>query len=155
MSGIEKAKLNRQRGLRRRKETFLHAYARLGRINAAAEAANIARTDHYNWLLADADYRAQFEALKVQVIGALEDEAYRRAVEGVDKPMTVAGERVDVKEYDSGLLMFLLRGLKPEVYGNQKQSIEHSGPGGGPIKHEAIPYEAIDALIAKHGTDSE
>ena len=45
----------------------------------------------------------------------LEDEAHRRAVDGVERPVTYRGEVVgSVREYSDVLLMFLLRGRRPD-----------------------------------------
>jgi hypothetical protein len=56
----------------------------------------------------------------------MEREAFRRAVVGVDKPMTVAGEREVVREQSDRLLMFLLRARRPEIYGD-RQVLQHDG----------------------------
>jgi len=59
-------------------------------------------------------YRAQRDARDIL---AMEREAYRRAVEGNDKPVYQGGKKVGtVKEYSDGLLTFLLKARKPEVY---------------------------------------
>jgi hypothetical protein len=64
----------------------------------------------------DPDYAAAFRDVQADFVERLEAEAYRRAVKGIDKPMTVAGKRELVKEYDTTLLIFLLKGAAPEKY---------------------------------------
>lgn len=51
------------------------------------------------------------------VVGALEREAWRRAVEGYDYPITSGGQITDTyKKYSDTLLMFLLKANCPEKY---------------------------------------
>jgi hypothetical protein len=78
--------------------------------------AGIDRGTHYDWLKADPGYKAAFEAVQDQAAQSLEDEAVRRAYEGVERPVTVAGKRELVREYSDTLLIFLLKGLRPAKY---------------------------------------
>ena len=92
-----------------KKARFLKAYATVCQVTLAARMAGIDRGTHYDWLQKDAEYRAQFEAATDQAAQALEDEAVRRAYEGVERPVTVAGKRELVREYSDTLLIFLLK----------------------------------------------
>ena len=76
----------------------------------AAQAAGVHRSRHYDWLKKDPAYVSAFVAAQDEAVQALEDEAVRRAYEGVEKPVTVAGQREFVREYSDTLLIFLLRG---------------------------------------------
>lgn len=60
---------------------------------------------------------------------ALEQEAFRRAVEGTDKPIVHLGVITDtIKEYSDTLLIFLLKGRLPEKYKDRvQQDNSHSG----------------------------
>ncbi len=58
----------------------------------------------------------------------LEAEARRRAVEGVRKPVYCRGEIVGtVKEYSDTLLIFLMKGARPEKYRDNVR-VERTGP---------------------------
>ena len=57
-----------------------------------------------------------FVAAQDEAVQVLEDEAVRRAYEGVEKPVTVAGQREFVREYSDTLLIFLLKGARPQKY---------------------------------------
>jgi hypothetical protein len=58
---------------------------------------------------------------------ALEDEANRRAREGVERPVYQGGKFVGaIREFSDTLLIFLLKGLKPEKF-RENSHIEHSG----------------------------
>ena len=101
-------------------------------MDLAAKAAKIDRASHYYWLREDADYAKRFEQAKEQIAQQLEDEAIRRAYEGVEKPITVAGEREVIREYSDTLLIFLLKGARPEKY-RERASFEHTGKDGKPL----------------------
>jgi hypothetical protein len=99
-----------------KKAAFLAAYAATCTVTKAAEAAKIHRATHYDWLRTDPEYKAQFEQTQVQVVQALEDEAIRRAYHGTRRPVTVAGKRELVTDYSDTLLIFLLKGARPQKY---------------------------------------
>jgi hypothetical protein len=71
----------------------------------------------------------------------LESEAFRRAHDGVDEPIVgrigkdLDGVVTTVKRYSDGLLQFLLKAHRPEVY-KDRVAQEVSGPGGGPVQTE-------------------
>lgn len=99
------------------KRAFLAAFAHCGRIRRACHAANISWKSHYLWLKDDEDYKAAFEEAKEMAGDFLEDEAIRRAVEGVQKPVFYKGEHVDnVTEYSDTLLIVAMKGAKPDKY---------------------------------------
>lgn len=112
-----------------KKRAFLAAFRHTANRMAAAKAAGIERTTHYNWLKNDPRYRAQVEVAEEEIGDMLEDEAIRRAYEGVDKPVTIAGERELVREYSDTLLIFTLKRFKPEKY-RERFDTRHSGPSG-------------------------
>ena len=87
--------------------------------------AGIDRGTHYDWLK-DPEYKAQFEAAKLQAADMLEDEAIKRA--------TIGGSDT--------LLIFLLKGARPQKYrDNVRQEV--TGPGGGAVVHKVI-LERVD-----------
>lgn len=110
---------------------FLAAYAKSARISRAADAAGIGRQTHYDWLAHDTEYRAEFVKAKELAMQTLEDEATRRALG-------------DGCEPSDRLMEFLLKGGRPEVY-RERQSIEHSGPGGKPL----LDLTAVDEFIRR------
>lgn len=77
-------------------------FEQTGRVDRACELAGVSRGSHYAWMK-DADYKATFEAARDRAIDLLEDKARERAMSG---------------ESDR-LLEFLLRGLRPDVYGDR------------------------------------
>lgn len=112
-------------------EAFLAAYRLTASITKAAAAAEVERTAHYRWL-ANESYAALFAKAQEQAAGVLEDEAVRRATEGVLEPVYYQGLKVGaVRRYSDGMMQFLLRGFKPEKYAART---EITGADGGPIE---------------------
>lgn len=70
---------------------FCAALAETCNVGRACAAVGISRQTAYNWREADADFAVAWEkAMKVGLL-ALEDEAHRRAFEGMDDPLTHQG----------------------------------------------------------------
>jgi hypothetical protein len=100
-----------------KRRAFIAAYAECGTITRAAEIAGIERATHYKWLKEDPLYAKACEDAYEQAGERLEEEARRRAVEGVKKNVYYQGQPCGVNtEYSDTLLIFLLKGAKPEKY---------------------------------------
>jgi len=110
-----------------RQRAFLAAFAATCSIDGAAAAAKVPREHHYDWKNRDATYRAAFEAVQDQAAQRLEDEAVRRALEGVKRPMFYRGKAVKTGrgrsartvyevEYSDQLLITLLKRFRPALY---------------------------------------
>jgi hypothetical protein len=103
----------------RKKKAFLAAMAETGNISAAAKIAGIDRHSHYDWLKDDPDgsYAEAYETARIESIESLEKEARRRALTGYLKPVYQGGKKVGtIREFSDTLLIFLLKGAKPETY---------------------------------------
>ena len=79
---------------------FLELLKGTGNVTLAAQGAGIDRTTAYARAARDPAFAAAWRAAHEAAVDLLEGEARRRALAGSD-----------------GLLMFLLRGLRPERYG--------------------------------------
>lgn len=130
-----------------KRDAFLAAFKLTASITKAAAAAKCERGLHYRWL-DDAEYREAFEAAKEEAAQSLEDEAVRRAYEGVLEPLVYQGEftyerdakgrrklkkPLGIRKYSDALMMFLLKGFKPDKY-RERGSVELTGANGGPIE---------------------
>lgn len=127
------------------KAKFLAEYRELGNVSYAAKAAGIARRSHYEWLKEDAEYKAAFEDAADEAADVLEAEARRRAVDGHEEPVfgslgAGAGSGVvgAIRKYSDTLLIFLLKGSRPEKFAERHV---HGGKG----KRGAILLEEIVA----------
>ena len=86
------------------------------------------------------DWMNKDDAFKASVADAidagtdyLEDEARRRAADGVDRPIFQSGELVGFeRNYSDSLMAMQLQGRRPERY--NKTKVEHTGAEGGPIR---------------------
>lgn len=109
-----------------RRRAFLLAFIETCSIQRAAEANQTNRTTHYLWMRQDADYRACFELAKDIAIQGLEDEAVRRAKEGVDEVLFHQGKAIKVKRYSDRLMEVLLKRFRPAQY-SERHAFESSG----------------------------
>jgi hypothetical protein len=153
----------RKRGTSRQ-SAFLAAFSITGRVAHAAKACKIEREMHYRWIKEDPAYPALFADAKAKAVQCWEDEAVRRANDGVFEPNTYKGDFVypitgyrlneetgkpdynlpiygkkplGVMKSSDRLLEFLLRGAKPETY-REARTVELTGAGGGPIALQLV-----------------
>lgn len=123
-----------------KKRAFLASYAHQGNYDIAARAGGVTWRTHYNWMKADQDYAAAFAEAKRLLGDFLEQEAIRRATQGVDRKIFHQGNHVDNQtEYSDTLLIFLLKGAKPEVYQDRVKQ-EVTGGGGQPLAITLVSY---------------
>jgi hypothetical protein len=121
------------------KAKFIEAFSATGNVSAAAKLAGVGRRTHYDWLKEDEAYKVAFADAVDEAADRLEVEARRRAVTGNVKPVFHKGVQVGtVREYSDTLLIFLLKGARPEKYSERHV---HSGKG----KRGAILLEDIIA----------
>lgn len=95
---------------------FLSFFRKNGNISKAARDANIDRRTHYDWLESEG-YKKAFEDAREEAADYLEEEAWRRAVEGVDEPVWYQGMEVGaVRRYSDTLLIVLLKARRPKDF---------------------------------------
>lgn len=106
-----------QRWTSRRRAAFLDALAETGNVSAAARTAGVSRSHAYTLKAADPDFAAEWTDSLEAAVDALEAEARRRALDGVETPHFHQGRVCGtVRKYSDTLLMFLLRAHRPERY---------------------------------------
>ena len=101
-----------------RKALYLRALVLTGGNNlAACRHLGMGPRTPFKWGVAYPEFKQALEEALNHGTDILEDEARRRAYDGVDEPVFYQGTMVGtVRKYSDALLMFLLRGRKPEVY---------------------------------------
>lgn len=121
-----------ERTRQRARDAFLTELALRGNVSDAAAAAGIARRTAYEWRDTDAAFAdAWTEALET-AIDAMEREAHRRAVEGVEKPLIGrVGKDQDgiityVRDYSDSLMTLLLKAHRPDKY-RERSDVQVSG----------------------------
>lgn len=109
---------------------FCAALAETCNVGKACAAVGISRTTAYCWKEEDPEFAAAWErALKIGQT-ALEDEAHRRAFEGVDEPVFHRGKECgSVRKYSDTLAIFLLKAHAPEKY-REKSSFDANVTSG-------------------------
>lgn len=107
---------------------FLEALREQPNVSRAAELAGITRRHAYRVRDADPDFAAAWEDALAAAVDGLEAETFRRAKDGVDKPVFHKGEIVGhIKEYSDSLAALLLRAHRPERYRDRANSEDPDG----------------------------
>jgi hypothetical protein len=116
---------------------FLETLSATGNVSSAITAADVSRVFVYAERKRDDDFAAQWDAALDMASDALELEARRRAHDGWDEPVFGSlgnnrgtGEVGAVRKYSDTLLIFLLKGAKPEKY---RERHEVMGKDGAPL----------------------
>ncbi len=108
---------NRRKLTKRKRDTFLAVLREKANASAAARAIGVSPQALYIYKDLHPTFAAEWKNAVDEAVDKLEQEAWRRASDGVDKPVHYKGERVDtIREYSDALLMFLLRGHRPNIY---------------------------------------
>lgn len=130
----------------RLKKLFLADLAKTGNITQSAESVGISRRLHYTWLEEDDDegtYRAAYDRAIQAAADVLEAEAWRRGVDGVEEPVGwYRGEPGGkIRRYSDTLLIFLLKGIRPEKF---RERFDHNvRTPDGPLDIR-VSYEIVD-----------
>lgn len=131
-----------------KKESFLEVLADVCSVTTTCKLVGVGRATVYRWREADAEFRLAWDKSRALGVDALEDEAVRRAMEGVERPVLKNGVPTGhfVREFSDTLLIFLLKGAKPEKY-RDRVSTEISGPAGRPLEIDDATAAAKLATI--------
>lgn len=120
-----------------KRDVFMDVLSRGGSVTKAARAAGISRVRAYQVRDEEPDFAARWDAAWTEGTETIEDEGIRRATEGVVKEKGVyhrgalVATEVEIN-YSDTLMMFFLKGRKPETY-RDNVSLEHTGKAGGPL----------------------
>lgn len=114
-------------------KAFLSVLAESGNVRLASQAASVARSAVYALRASDEVFAAEWDTAQEEAADLLEQEARRRAHDGWDEPVfgsmgqgLGSGEIGTVRKYSDTLLIFLLKGARPEKY-RERTDVRHSG----------------------------
>lgn len=115
------------------KPVFLAELAASGNVRASCEVAQISRKTAYQTRTKHAAFAQAWDDALDEAADLLEQEARRRAYEGWEEPVfgslgkgSGSGEIGAVRKYSDTLLIFLLKGARPEKY-RERSDVKHSG----------------------------
>lgn len=116
----------------RKARAFIRILRETGRVKFAAEEAGWGSTSAaFARRAMDPIFKRAWDEAVQYASDILEDEAVRRAVEGVRKPVYYKGRVVDYQlEYSDGLLQFLLKGAKKKKYADRSEVKSDGGNHG-------------------------
>lgn len=124
------------------KAVIIAALAAGSTVLLAAQEAGVNKTTAYRWRESDEDFAQAWDEALEEGTDRLEQEALRRARDGVSKPVFHKGSVVGhVQEYSDTLAIFLLKARRPEVY-RERASLEHTGPGGKELPASVTTVQA-------------
>lgn len=127
-------------------DRFLEAFATCGNVSLAAECAGVGRRTVYGWANSDAAFQDAMSDAREQAVDALEAEARRRALQGVERPVFQKGSKVgSVTEYSDRLLEVLLKANRPEKYADRSKTELSVG---------TISAQAIGAKIEEYAAEA-
>lgn len=170
----------------KKQKAFLAAYSVCGNITQAADSSGCDRVTHYLWMKDHPGYKEAFWHAKETAIDALEKESRRRALEGCRRYKFHNGHPIMVPcpedfpcavpyggsptgfafhyfedEKSDALLIFLMKGHRPEMY-KDRFYMEHAGAQGGPIRQQTsnidlskLSVELRKAIVKELGLDKE
>lgn len=113
-----------ERQSQRLKKKFLEVFAQIGNVTSCAREVGVLRNTVYSWRADDPEFAAAMDVAGDEAVDLLELEARRRGHDGYDKPVFQQGVQVGlIREYSDTLLIFLLKGLRPEKYREKPPTI--------------------------------
>ncbi|MEK9661667.1 MAG: hypothetical protein VW644_08035 [Alphaproteobacteria bacterium] len=125
---------------------FLDELAETGSVCEAARRARMPRASLYRRRADDPAFARSWDEALEMAYDLLHDEAMRRAIEGVDKPVFYRGEEVaTVRQKSDRLLMFLMRAHRPERY--DPSFVRPHEPGPEEIAEREAARERAKAML--------
>lgn len=127
---------------------FIKWLCKTGNVTASCIKARISRGHAYEVRKEDPAFAAAWDESLIIATEGLEEEARRRAQDGVLEPVYQGGKMAGkVRKYSDTLLIFLLKAHKPDKY-RENYRHEHVGNNGGAIEVELNDTERAARLAS-------
>lgn len=134
-------------------EKFLAAYRLTGNISHAARSVPVDRTTVINLRKRSKTFAAQMKEAEEIALENLEYEMWRRAHDGVAKPVFYKGKVCgSIQEYSDTLLIVLAKARAPEKY-RENSRVEHSGSVEHITTIEVVKERDDDAHVEQPDTE--
>lgn len=139
----------------KKREAFLTALRAHGNVSEACAAALIGRQSAYEWRRDDPEFAAAWNEALDEAADTMEREAWRRAVEGTEKPVfgsmgrgLGSGEVGRIREYSDTLLIFMLKAARPEKF-RERTETRHTGLT--PQQAADLTTDELEAELKRRG----
>jgi len=110
---------------KKKQKEFLELLRQTCNLSGSARAVGIHPQTVYSHKRKDEKFAALVEEAQREAIEGLEGEAWRRAKDGVSKPVFYKGQQCGtMQEYSDSLMITLLKANLPEKYNTSHQSID-------------------------------
>jgi len=104
------------------KKKFLKLLSETGHVSNCCSALNVSRNEMYRHREKSPKFKEKWIQALSHAVELLEDEAWRRAYEGIDRAVWYKGEAVGTeKHYSDTLLMHRLNAERPDKYHYRQQ----------------------------------
>ncbi len=111
----------------KKRATFCKLLAETGNVTKSAQAIGVSRTCCYAHKDEDPVFKVAWDNAVNEAVDALEEEGRRRAFEGTLEPVFYQGVECGyVRKYSDTLLIFLMKGHRPETY-RERFQVQHEG----------------------------
>jgi hypothetical protein len=125
---------------------FFRLFAASGSVAFAADRTGIARTTLYRERRGNPKFAERWTEARQLAGERLRDEAFRRAIRGIKRPVFQGGQMVGkIRHYDNRLLLALLKAEDPEFYGPKRPRADDRVP-----VDLAKRLDAADERVAKY-----
>lgn len=144
----EKTVKMRQRTFsKRHQDAFLERLRKGWSVTSSIEATGFARLTVYRYRSNDPAFAAAWDDAYEQGTDVFEDEAKRRAVDGILEPVFFKGEIVgEIQRYSDQLLVKTLQMRRPAKW---RERLDVTGADGGPLEIRQMVEGATESLVGK------
>jgi hypothetical protein len=144
-----------------KKRAFLAAFAVAWTVGKAAKASGISRHTVWEWTKSDPEFKQAFDDARLDAAESMEQEATRRATEGVRRLKFYKGQLITVlddsgkvvpyveHEFSDTLLIFRLKAELPEKYGD-KVKVDQKSEVEMTLKGATTPLPSPEEAMAEY-----
>ena len=131
----------------KKKEEFIGDFRTTGNITKSARNLGLTRQAIYQWMEKDEAFKEAVDNAAEEALDLMEAECKRRAEEGCDRPVFYQGNECGaIREYSDTLMMFFLKGNRPDKY---KDRTDINVTGTLTVKPEELTDEQLAQIIKR------